>query len=33
LTLPRAVHAAGVKRSFGSSKLLTVRRRSGNVGI
>jgi hypothetical protein len=29
----RAVHAARVERSFGSSKLLTVRRRSGNVGI
>ena len=29
----RAVHAAGVQRSFGSSKLLTARRRSGNVGI
>jgi hypothetical protein len=29
----RAVHAAGVQRSFGSSKLLPVRRRSGNVGI
>ena len=29
----RAVHSAGVQRSFGSSKLLTVRRRSGNVGI
>ena len=29
----RAIHAAGVERSFGSSKLLTVWRRSGNAGI
>ena len=29
----RAVHAAVVERSFDSNKLLTVRRRSGNVGI
>ena len=29
----RAAHAAVVERSFDSNKLLTVRRRSGNVGI